>query len=449
MWFTSIVCRLTQCSKSSRVRARAKARRRRPPLAVEALEPRMAPAVFSPLASTPDGSAGSLRADVILADANHHNNTIRLQAATYNLTLANTAGQDDSGQLGDLDLTGAGHTITFIGKGPNTVINANELDRVFQVAKGVTAIFSNVTITGGVAQDDGTAGVAPGTTDALGGGILNQGGTVTLQSVVVTGNKALGTAGHNGEGGGIFSVGSLTLRNTVVVDNQAIGGAGLAVTGSPGTNGSVVGVGGAGNGGDALGGAGGVGEGGGIFVGGGQLLLASVSVICGNAANGGNGGDGLGGKGGNGRFGPGNVNGDGGAGGNGANGGLGQGSAGAIGQGGGIFAALGTVVTLTDESIVAANATTGGTGGNGTGGNGGNGGNGGPGGDGFHGGAGGLAGNGGAGTGGDGGIGEDGGVFAAGKLIVKHNAKIVGNVTTNGTAGSGAPGAAGNPGAHG
>ena len=134
----------------------APARRRcRPTL--EALEERMAPAVFHPLAAAPDGSPGSLRADVILANSNGHNNTILLQGATYNLTLANTAGQENAAAQGDLDLTDTGHTLTFIGRGAATVIDAHQLDRVFQVFPGVRVVFRNLTITGGLARDDGTA----------------------------------------------------------------------------------------------------------------------------------------------------------------------------------------------------------------------------------------------------------------------------------------------------
>jgi hypothetical protein len=141
---------------------------------VQALEDRTAPVVFQPLAAAPDGSPGSLRADVIQANANHLDNTIFLQAATYNLTLANSAGRENTAAQGALALTGAGHTITFVGRGAATVISANHLDRVFQVLPGVRVVFRNLTITGGLARDDGTAGVLPDTTYARGGGILNR-----------------------------------------------------------------------------------------------------------------------------------------------------------------------------------------------------------------------------------------------------------------------------------
>src|SRR5262249_34194519 len=160
-------------------------------------EERTAPAVFHPPAAAPDGSPGSLRADIIKANGNGHNNTIVLQAATYNLTLADMAGQENAAATGDLDLTGAGHKLTFVGRGTATVLDAHQLDRVFQVFPRVRVVFRDLTITGGLAGNDGTAGTAPGTTDALGGGILNLGGSVTLEHTVVSGNAAQAAGGHN------------------------------------------------------------------------------------------------------------------------------------------------------------------------------------------------------------------------------------------------------------
>ena len=58
------------------------------------------------------------------------------------------------------------------------------------------AVFSNLTIEGGIAQDDGTSGALPGTTAALGGGILVQGtGQASLEGVTLQGNLALGGNG--------------------------------------------------------------------------------------------------------------------------------------------------------------------------------------------------------------------------------------------------------------
>jgi hypothetical protein len=75
-------------------------------------------------------------------------------------------------------------------------------------------VFRDLLIQGGLAQDDGSDGAVAGTTDALGGGILNNGGSVTLDDVVLQNNVAqggdasvLGAPGHNARGGGIYSTG--------------------------------------------------------------------------------------------------------------------------------------------------------------------------------------------------------------------------------------------------
>jgi hypothetical protein len=283
-----------------------------------------------------------------------------LEAATYNLTLAYTAGQENAAATGDLDLTGAGHTITFVGKGAATVIDAHQLDRVFQVFPGVQVIFRNLTITGGLAQDDGTAGAAPGTTFALGGGILNQGGSVTLDHAVVKGNAAQRGNGEPAEGGGIYSAGSLAVANhSAVMNNQATGGTGFNGFGANGADGSSPGANGT-DGGAGGGGTGGFAKGGGIFADGGPLIV-SGSVIAMNACTGGDGGTGFGGNGGAGN-----------GGGNGGNAGDGVGGAGGLGLGGGIFA-TGSAVLLT-RATVSGNTATGGNGGPGIGGRGGAGG---------------------------------------------------------------------------
>ncbi len=102
---------------------------------LEALEDRRLLATFTALPSAVDGGPDSLRAAVIRRTKTRQDNTIILQAGTYQLTSPNTAGQENSGTQGDLDLTCAGHTVTIQGQGAgSTIIDGGELDRVFQVA---------------------------------------------------------------------------------------------------------------------------------------------------------------------------------------------------------------------------------------------------------------------------------------------------------------------------
>ena len=60
-------------------------------------------------------AAGSLRTAIIQANSNGQDNTITLQPGVYQLSLANTNGQENGAAQGDLDLTGANHTITIQG----------------------------------------------------------------------------------------------------------------------------------------------------------------------------------------------------------------------------------------------------------------------------------------------------------------------------------------------
>ena len=98
------------------------------------------------------------------------------------------------------------------------------MDRVFQIAAGASVTFENVEITGGIADDDDTGSSA---VEADGGGILSD-GSLTLDNVVVTGNKALATvAGENAQGGGVYATGSLTvLGGSLIEGNSAVVAAG-------------------------------------------------------------------------------------------------------------------------------------------------------------------------------------------------------------------------------
>ncbi|MFO0930998.1 MAG: hypothetical protein U0736_28870, partial [Gemmataceae bacterium] len=231
--------------------------------AVELLEDRLSPAVFSP---TPSDLlvSNSLRDSVISANGNNQNNLFILSANVHRLTLTNSGGQENAAQKGDLDLTGAGRTYTFLGAGPDlTVIDASGIDRAFQLFPGVTAVFENLTIIGGVAVDDGSAGAFPGTGVAQGGAILNNGGTLVLRNVKLQNNVARGADGLNGlssapgttgqsaRGGAISSSGDTTLDGVTLTLNQAVAG-----NGGAGGNGDTGGDGAAGgNAGSAQGGA--------------------------------------------------------------------------------------------------------------------------------------------------------------------------------------------------
>jgi hypothetical protein len=180
-----------------------------------------------------------------------------------------------------------------------SIVNGNGIDRVFQVLGGANAAFSKLTVEGGIARDDGTAGTLPGTTASEGGGLLVQnGGQVTLSQVWVEGNQAVGGRGATGAisgapgtsgkgaagGGGFISAGTLGLTDSKVSGNAVTGGGGgdgysPADHCTPTThNLSCAGLLAGG------GGAGGAGAGGGLYLLSGSLGLLRSTISGNNAA---------------------------------------------------------------------------------------------------------------------------------------------------------------------
>ena len=315
-------------------------------------------------------SAGhiSLRSAIMAANAHPGSDTIKLSAGTFRLTIAGPG--EDAAATGDLDIR---NSVTIQGKNTSsTIVDGNSLDRVFSVLSGKVS-FSKLTIRNG--------------RGAEGAGLFNAGGQVTLTSVQVIGNLAVGQDGANGAnrvggvitisgnsvggdglegqaggaaaGGGIFNAsGSLAVVNSTIASNQAIGGRGgrggngAQATGANGvsstdtaTRNGKNGTGGTGG----TGGQGGGGQGGGIFNAVGASLVVSGSTFINNLAVGGGGGAGGSGGGGSGGLGAlplGNVPGSVGFGGNGFGGNGGASGQAGSGEGGGLFngslAALGT-----------------------------------------------------------------------------------------------------------
>ena len=241
----------------------------------------------------------SLRGAIIAANADVSADPviINLQpATTYNLTLTN-ATQENAAATGDLDITTSLHTVTIAGggsSGPNaTIIDAAGLntgsvrDRAFHITgSGVTVIFQDLVIQNGKAADDGTSGASTNptaqNTNRFGGGILNNGGSVTLTNVIVQSCQALGKGDTvlndhttlDALGGGLASLaatGNVIITDSTLTANTAVGG----------------------NGGNFNNGAGSNAKGGSIYFEGGTLNI-SGSRIDNSAANGGNGGNGPG-----------------------------------------------------------------------------------------------------------------------------------------------------------
>ena len=153
-----------------------------------------------------DGTGKStLRAAIMETNALAGADTIFLPAGTYTLSLAGI--DEDGSATGDLDVT---DHLTIVGEdAATTIIDADQIDRVFHLLPGVTVTLSGVTITGGSVT---------GTAD--GGGILND-GTLTVTDGIITDNVSADY------GGGIYTSGTATFSSTEISSNTAFNGGGI------------------------------------------------------------------------------------------------------------------------------------------------------------------------------------------------------------------------------
>src|SRR5262249_52308120 len=163
----------------------AKKRRNHTRPGLESLEHRVTPSTFHvnslldtvavSLKTGKDASGHiTLRSAIEAANAKPNADTIILPKGTITLTIAGSG--ENNAATGDLDIRGR-VTIKAQGAG-TTIIDANHLDRVFDIFSGKVAI-SGLTI------QNGRAFVA-------GGGLMNEGANVTLTSVNFQNNVAFG-----------------------------------------------------------------------------------------------------------------------------------------------------------------------------------------------------------------------------------------------------------------
>ncbi|HEX8201469.1 MAG TPA: hypothetical protein VF590_13370, partial [Isosphaeraceae bacterium] len=194
----------------------------------------------------------SLREAIQWANSNPGPDRVLLQAGTYTLSLAGA--NEDAGATGDLDIA---RDVDIIGAGRNaTIINANRLDRIFDLDGTTTAGALRVTITGmtltggltptrvanyATGNDGGAIDVyrsslfvtdcilrdnttGPGAFSGNGGAIaLTSTGTLTVTNSVITGNVTGDSQGSGfaGGGGGIYGNGAnITIIDSVISNNR-------------------------------------------------------------------------------------------------------------------------------------------------------------------------------------------------------------------------------------
>jgi hypothetical protein len=181
----------------------------------EALEGRVVLSSFT-VTNNLDSSPGSLRQAVLDANSATGSDTILFADSVHKITLTGS----ELAITDDLEIAGPGDK--------KLTISGNHASRIFDIQSGADVTIEGLTITAGLA--DGSAPVYP----SCGGGILNL-GTLTLDHVVVDGNKAVGDpnvvlAGSaifnslgGALGGGIENFGTLHVTNSTIADNQALG----------------------------------------------------------------------------------------------------------------------------------------------------------------------------------------------------------------------------------
>jgi CSLREA domain-containing protein len=145
-----------------------------------------------------------------------NDDTINLPPGTFTLTLL---GDNENGNLtGDLDITDTTGKTTITGhSAATTIINGNDIDRVFDIQGSVTFALNNLTVSNGLADYGAESG---------GGMLARSNAIVTVNNAIFSDNDA------TFEGGGIYNGDSafndMTVENSTFVNNTAaINGGGI------------------------------------------------------------------------------------------------------------------------------------------------------------------------------------------------------------------------------
>ena len=185
------------------------------------------------IAANTNTGSGSVSGECPAGDPLNEDEIV-LQVGVYSLTIGGT--DEDNAQTGDLDIL---DDLTVTGTtADETIIDANGIDRVFEIMSDVKAKFKGIAITNGGVNEDSGGGIsnkgtlkiakctvsdntASANSSAYGGGIYND-GTMKIASSTVSGNT-VSSASDDAYGGGIYNDGTLKITKSMVSDNTASG----------------------------------------------------------------------------------------------------------------------------------------------------------------------------------------------------------------------------------
>ena len=175
-----------------------------------------------------EASGANVAVDACIAGQAGSADTIRFTVGV--VTLDEAGSNEDTNQNGDLDVAGGSSGVTVDGETSRVTVDANGIERVFDVLGGPVA-FRNLIIRGGDSASEGggirSAGaltitgtqVTHNTAVTAGGGISQVDGSFSIVGSEISGNSA-----SNGPGGGIDVVGvpgSLTIDDSTISGNDA------------------------------------------------------------------------------------------------------------------------------------------------------------------------------------------------------------------------------------
>ncbi len=165
----------------------------------------------------------SLRAAIMEANALAGMDTIVLPGGIFTLTIEGT--QEDECLSGDLDIESS---MVIQGAGWNlSVIDGNQLDRVFHIEGNMDVSLLDLTIQNGKTPDGGSPPSL--TVGGSGGGILNRFATLNIENCTITNNETgiggqtykFGLGPSGGYGGGIYNKqGTVFIINSSISNNR-------------------------------------------------------------------------------------------------------------------------------------------------------------------------------------------------------------------------------------